>query len=488
MSVEEAAQRLPSLRSRLLQHVMLPLLLTWALGSALAFGVASYFTQRAFDRSMLDDAVLLASHMELRDGELLLNVSTADLNIVLFDQSEKVYFSVQRWDGQLIAGHEGLGPGRASDADVEFIDLDYKGQVLRAVVLNRDQPAPLRVVVALTTHSRSELLRKLLLFSAVPQVVLLIGLAVWLRRVISADIRPLSRLQSGLMQRDAADLSQLPPELSQQAGTRDVRALALAVDGFIERTAQGIAAQREFAGTVAHELKTPLAGMRAAAEYGLAQSDPQRWREQLKAVLQSQQRASHLIDQLLALALADEAGAGLVLQPIRLDVLVRELLLQQLQRADAAGVELGASGLDEAVWVLGQQALIEGLLGNLLDNALRYGCGPQGGSISVDLSEDAAGEVWLKVSDQGPGIDSSQREALTQRWRQGAGALSLGQTAGLGEGAGLGLSIVKRYAQLMGARLILGAGAGGQGLLVSVVFPRPAVAPGPAQPGPSSDT
>lgn len=477
-----AAPRLPSLRGRLLRHVMLPLLLTWALGSALAFAVASYFTQRAFDRSMLDDAVLLASHMELRDGELMLNVSTADLNIVLFDQSEKVYFAVQRWDGQLIAGNEGLGATHESDADVEFTDLNYKGQDLRAVVLSRDQPAPLRVVVALTTHSRSELLRKLLLFSAIPQVLLLFGLAVWLRRVISEDTQPLSRLQMEMMQRDAADLSHLPPDISEQAGTRDVQALAAATNGLFERIAQGISAQREFAGTVAHELKTPLAGLRAAAEYGLAQSDPQRWREQLKAVLQSQQRASHLIDQLLALALADEAGAGLALQPIRLDSLVRELLLQHLQRADAAGVDLGASGLDEPVWVLGQQSLIEGLFGNLLDNALRYGCGAKGGSISVDLSEEA-GEIWLKVSDQGPGIAASQHEALTQRWRQGEGALSLSKTAGLGEGAGLGLSIVKRYAQLMGARLILASGPGGQGLLAAVVFPHLVLAPTFPPPG-----
>jgi two-component system sensor histidine kinase TctE len=281
----------------------------------------------------------------------------------------------------------------------------------------------------------------------------------------------LSALQRNVEQRDAADLAPLPVPTTGQAPTREVAALTAALNALLARVDEGVRAQREFAGNVAHELRTPLAGIRAAAEYGVAQDEPQRWREQLLAVLHSQQRASHLVDQLLALALADEARNSRVLQPVALGQLAREVVLQFLARADKAGVDLGASGLELPVTVLAQPALVEGLLANLLDNALRYGRPLAGAAvINVDLSVRPDG-VWLSVTDNGPGIAPEQREELRQRGVQGAG----GQRLGLG--AGLGLAIVDRYAQLMRAELRLDSGPDGRGLRASVVFALPTLLP-----------
>jgi two-component system sensor histidine kinase TctE len=301
-------------------------------------------------------------------------------------------------------------------------------------------------------------------------VLLLLMLAAWLRHSISADMRPLARLQLALSQRAAADLSPLPDSVSGAARTRDVESLAQSIDGLLFRIEHSVRAQREFAGNVAHELRTPLAGLRAAAEYGLAQSDPQLWREQLEMVLQSQDRANHLVDQLLALALADESRAHLQLQPLRLGELVREVVLRYLSRADQAGVDLGADGLDGTEQALGDAVLLEGLLNNLLDNALRYGRALHGQSvINVELSHTEAG-LCLSVTDNGVGIADAQRLSLTQRWVQGAPAQAQAHT--IGQGAGLGLSIVERYARLMGARLTLGSGPDGVGLRVAVLFTR----------------
>jgi two-component system sensor histidine kinase TctE len=468
----------PSLRSRLLRHILLPLLLTWALGTAVTMGVAYHFTERAFDRAMLDDAMLLASHLQLRDQQLQLDMSPVDLNTVLFDQSEKVFFAVRRWDGELVAGNPGLmaGGGNRSgggggnsidrDNDIQYRNFWFQGLDLRAVVLARDTPVPSQVIVAMTTRSRSQLLQRLVLFSVLPQVLLLLLLAAWLRHSISADMRPLARLQLALSQRPAADLSPLPDSVSGAARTRDVESLAHSIDGLLFRIEQSVRAQREFAGNVAHELRTPLAGLRAAAEYGLAQSDPLLWREQLEVVLLSQDRANHLVDQLLALALADESRAHLQLQPLKLGELVREVVLRYLARADQAGVDLGADGLDGTDQALGDAVLLEGLLNNLLDNALRYGRALDGQSvINVELSHTDAG-LCLSVTDNGVGIADAQRLSLTQRWVQGAPA----QALALGQGAGLGLSIVDRYARLMNARLTLGPGPHGVGLRVAVLF------------------
>ncbi|RYY90839.1 MAG: histidine kinase, partial [Comamonadaceae bacterium] len=203
------------------------------------------------------------------------------------------------------------------------------------------------------------------------------------------------------------------------------------------------------------ELRTPLAGIRALAEYGLAQARPAVWREQLQRIAASQARASHLVDQLLALALADEATTGLKREPVRLDQLVEQTVMRHLARADARGIDLGARGLDEPVTVEANAALIEGILDNLIDNALRYG----GRTLTIEL----AGRT-LSVVDDGPGIAPEAQRDLVQRWSQGAAGHKLGQ------GSGLGLSIVSRYARLLGAQLTLENDAATGGLRVSLLL------------------
>ena len=183
----------------------------------------------------------------------------------------------------------------------------------------------------------------------------------------------------------------------------------------------------------------------------------------------SHQPMRGFVDQLLALALADEAHNSRALRPVRLGEVAREVLLQTIARADKAGVDLGASGLDLPVQVMAEAALLEGLLANLLDNALRYGKPSEASAdkpvINVDLREHD-GSVWLSVTDNGPGIAPAQRQALRQRGAQGPGGVRLGL------GAGLGLSIVERYARLMRAELRLEDGPNGEGLSAIVVFPR----------------
>ena len=224
-------------------------------------------------------------------------------------------------------------------------------------------------------------------------------------------------------------------------------------------------------------LMVAAAGANAAAvaEHALAQTDPQQWRAQLQRVLQSEQRASHLIDQLLALALADETRDTLVLQPLALDELVRDFVLRHMAQADSLGIDLGASGLDEPTWAWGQAALIEGVLGNLLDNALRYGRPVQGvATLTVALMAEADA-VRLLVLDNGPGLSASEREAVLQRGvrvlPQSAPQEALGNPD-IGQGAGLGLAIVSKFAGLMHARFALHEVPGSEGLCASVTFMR----------------
>ena len=453
----------PSLRSRLTRRVVLPLVLTWALGTAVALSVANYFAGQAFDRALLDDAYSIAANVRMGAGGLVLNLSPPEVDALLFDQSESVYFAVLLPGGALLAGHAGLrAPPLPDEAPYGFADIRFQGRELRAASLRRSEPGEFIVVMAQTSASRTRLLQHMLAYSAVPQGLLLLFLAGWLLRVIQRDLQPLAELQQAVDQRDANDLTPVPPSVTTGASTRDVERLGLAVNSMLARLDESISAQREFAGNVAHELRTPLAAIRAQADYALAHADPRVWREQLLGIVQGEARASHLVEQLLALALADEAKAGLRLGPIALNELARDVLLSYLPQADAAGVDLGGEGLDEPVTVQADAALLEGLLGNLLDNALRYGKSARP-RVTVSIAR-LAGATVLSVTDNGPGLSELERAQLRQRWIQGAAGQQLGQ------GAGLGLAIVSRYAELLGARFALEAAPGEPGLCASVAF------------------
>ena len=459
-----AAQSKPSLRNRLLRHVLIPLAVTWLVGTALVVGIASYFAQQAFDRALLDDAYLVASHVrganDASGGGLDLSLSAQEMGTVLFDQSESLYFAVLRPDGSLLAGHPGLRPEQLPDhLQSVFGPLDYQGRTLRSVTVNRQQPANFFVVMAQTTASRDNLLQRLLTFSFIPQVMLLCLLAVWLYRAIEDDLLPLAELETAVGQRDARDLTPVPVT----ATTHDVQRLGQAINALLGRIAFGVQAQREFSGNVAHELRTPLAGIRALADYGLRQHDPQLWYEQLQGIAKSQERASHLVDQLLALALADEAHQDLEKAAVSLDALVGEAVLRYLPKADAAGTDLGAKGIDHGVVVQGNAALIEGILNNLIDNALRYGRAVNGESHVTVSVEATAHQVVLSVTDNGAGVPADKLQQISQRWVQGAAGEALKA------GMGLGLAIVGAYAKLLGARVALGA-AQPHGLCVRVIF------------------
>lgn len=448
--------RAPTLTRRVLRNVLWPLALTWLLGTAIATGVANFLTDQAFDRAMLDDAHAVSANMQSgeRGPELLL--SPREVTTVLFDQVEEVHFAVLRPDGSVIAGEADLkAPTPEGGMRFRFSNIAYRGKSLRVVVLTQETPGAFSVVIAQTTRERSALIERLLFYALTPQLLLLMLLAVWIWRGVRSDLRPLGALQHALDRRDADDLAPVAVVRT----SREVERLGDAVNSLFERLGRSVAAQREFTGNVAHELRTPLAGIRALADYGLGQNDPAVWREQLKRVAMSEARASHLVDQLLALALADEAHAVQQRAPVRLAEVVEQTVLRHLARADARGVDLGARGIDDGTGATVQAnvALIEGILDNLIDNAFRYG----GRTITVDL----AGTV-LSVVDDGPGIPPEAQRALLQRWAQGNAGLQLGQ------GAGLGLSIVARYAQLLGATFTLQNDMATGGLRASIAFPK----------------
>jgi two-component system sensor histidine kinase TctE len=351
-----------------------------------------------------------------------------------------------------------------------FVERSFEGAPVRLATILKQSPLPFYVTVGQTTIGRDAMLLQLVAATLLPLGVVLVVLVFGIQRLVGADLAPLVRLERDLLQRDARDLAPVHVE----SKVRDFVRLGESFNSLLATIRRAVVAQREFAGNIAHELRTPLSGIRALAEFGLRDGGKPVMKEQLEEIIRTQDKASRLVDQLLALAFAEEVSGTLKREPVRLDIVVREALLRFIARTDAQGIDLGASGLDAPVEVLGNAALLEGVVNNLLDNACRHAFGSSPGgqpqlTVSVEAKEGGAGtgaRVTLSVIDNGIGLPETRRADMMQRWRRTS------REPMLREGAGLGLAIVSEYARLLGARLSLHAGPDGTGLSVSIELDR----------------
>jgi len=320
------------------------------------------------------------------------------------------------------------------------------------------------VTVAETRERRQQaeyvvLLGKLLVdFAELDLTLLLIYIAV------SFGLRPLGRL------RDRAEAYSLP-ELQRFDDIRvpgELRPLVVAFNRVLELLHDAAQTQRRFVADAAHQMRTPVAGLLAQIE--LLQGDRRATRigPELGKLQRAAQSMAPSANQLLALARAEPLSAlqG-EFKPVALDQLVHELVERYLERADQGGIDLGAEA--GAVRVMGNPWLLEDLLSNLIDNALKYTA--RDGHVTVRSGIDGE-RPFLEVEDDGPGIPESERARVRERFYRSPGSP--------GVGAGLGLPIVEEIARAHDATLSIGSGAEGRGARLRVRFAAPATDTVPA--------
>ena len=455
-------KKLPSLTSQLLKSLYIPLFLTWIIGTLVVVIVASYFTEQAYDRALLDDAYSVASHVTLNaaksNEQLEIDLSANEMTTLLFDQSEIIYFQILNVDGSMVAGHPGFNATLpAVGSAPKFSNLEFQDKNFRTVAIYRTQPSPFFLVMAQTSDFRTALVKRVVIFSIVPQLLFLALLALFLKGVIKKELAPLLDLENAVETRAVTDLSAVHIDTR----TKDVHDLGTAINRLFFRIDDGVRLLREFSGNVAHELRTPLAGIRAQTEYGLANKNPEVWYQQLQGIAKSELRASHMVEQMLALSLTNEAKSGLINEDIDVDELVKEAVMRFLSRADSLGVDLGVKGYELGLTIKTQRSLLEGALNNLIDNALRYGVSETQSfnqiTIEIEKTVDDAKKNYLEISvvDNGKGISDEFKHQVMRRRTQGEAGVNLGA------GAGLGLAIVVEYAKLLNAEFVLQDNSGG---------------------------
>jgi two-component system sensor histidine kinase TctE len=270
---------------------------------------------------------------------------------------------------------------------------------------------------------------------------------------------PLDRLRRQIETRSHRDLT----PLDEPRTPTEVRPLVHATNELMHRLQRALVSQQRFIADAAHQLRTPLAGLRTHAELALRERSIEGMRERVHSLMEATDRSAHLAHQLLSLALAEpEGSAAASMCEMDLAALARDVTSQSVPRALERGLDLGMDERDDDVRLEGNAVLLRELLANLVDNAIRYT--PSGGHITVSVSRaDAA--IVLSVEDDGPGIPLADRGRVFERFQRLSEAR--------GDGCGLGLAIVREIAEAHAATVAIEDGAHGKGTRVSVRFSRP---------------
>jgi two-component system sensor histidine kinase TctE len=466
-----------SLFGEILDWMLTPLLLLWPISLVLTWLVAEGIAGHPFDRALEYNAQALAQLVRSDGERVVFNLPAPAREILRADDADLIYYQVLGTRGEFLSGERDLPlpseDEREITGEVVLRDDEMKGTPLRVASLwikvEAPQASPVLVQVAETLEKRSVLATEIIKGVMLPQFVILplAVLLVWL--ALARGIRPLSRLEERIRQRKPDDLS----PLDEHAVPVEVAPLVTAINGLLNRLKESIATQKRFLADAAHQLKNPLAGLRMQADLAQREnSSASELKQSLQLIGRASMRATHTVNQLLALARAESGGANLGRQACDLVELVTDVLQDSLTRAMDKGVDLGFEGLEpgsEGVTVEGNPTLLKELMRNLVDNALNYtpSTPEHPGVVTVRVLADRFGRVVVfQVEDNGPGVPESEHELIFQPFYR-----ALGNEV---DGSGLGLRIVQEIALQHGAQIHLEAAQPGRpmpGVRFTVRFP-----------------
>ena len=418
-----------------------------------------------YDEKLMDFVRVLGNEVRATDEGV--SIRPGAIQLLRSDRRDRIYYAVRDGDGQVVTGDVQMAP--VAGALATGVPTLQNGQVgeeqVRVALLQIPDPrtpgATLTVQVAETLNKRAALTEALRTQAvALPQVLVLVVAILLIVYGYTFVLRPMQQLRALIDNRGSSDLSPLDPETAPQ----DLRPLILSINGLMARLAQSIEAQRRFIADAAHQLRTPLAGIKSQTERALSERDPGAVRVALVQLAKGTEHATELANRLLSLA---RAGTPLTSPPADVELIgvVRDTIAEHLPLALERGHDLGFEGpaTGSRCLVRGDALLLRELLSNLVDNALRH---TPGGVVTVSVSRDYFTDaITLAVTDAGPGIPPGERERVFEPFYRGMDVT--------GPGTGLGLAIVRTIAAAHNADISLTPGEDGTGLRIAIAFPAP---------------
>jgi two-component system sensor histidine kinase TctE len=448
-----------SLRGKLFALLLPALALLAGSGLWLTRQDAIAAANAAYDRSLLGAIKALESNVSTASGGLAIELPYRLFEFFELTASGSVYFRVASSDGLVELGHPDLPlpPGPVKSGEPVFYDARYFGEAVRIGAYQRalHQPAgasgDLMIQIAESTASRDQFTRTFVVGAALREAGFLALLVVVLAAVLTLGLRPVARLAAQVGAREPDDLR--PLEAADLP--TDIAPLVVAVNRQIERTEHLTAQRRQFLDDASHQLRTPLATLRAQLDHALREPDTAAARHALDALSSQLDDATHATNQFLALARSDASPPHA--ESFDLHALVRDVALALLPQARARAVDFGIDEGATPAPAEGDPALLREALANLAQNAIVHGA-----SVVTLRAAAAADGYSLGVVDNGPGIAPELQGRIGERFAKGRGS----------RGAGLGLAIARSVAERHGGALRLVPGDGGRGLVAELHWPR----------------
>jgi two-component system sensor histidine kinase TctE len=455
-----------SLRAQLLGWLLLPLAVYAAFNIWITYRNAVDTAAVVQDRLLLGSARIIAHQIQFEDGAIQVVIPPAALELFQSSEQDRVYYRIAGASGTLLSGYAELPPPavRLEPEASVFFDAIMREQPVRVVafaqpVFAAPGEGPVMIEVAQTMQYNKTLAYQFWSNTAGQQVLmmLLVAFSLWLG--LRRGLAPILRLRDMVQSRKPGALDPIDPV----PVPGELTPLVFAINDYVARLDRHMSAQRRFIANASHQLRTPLAVLNTQVSYALRSVDTGEIRDTLQAIRGGVQQGTHVVNQLLTLSSAEfRVGQGLPHTAIDLAAVARSAIEKLATLAQSRAIDLGFEHAGGPSMVQATPHLLDELVANLVDNALRYT--PAGGIVTVAIV-NRPDTVAMSVEDNGPGIPPMEHERVFERFyrlhHDGA------------NGCGLGLAIVREIAIASEAQVVLSEPEAGPGLVVTVTFPAP---------------
>lgn len=439
------------------------MLVLFVAGAGLSYGLATHYANLVYDAWLYDSASSLAIQVRAGASGLSVDFPEAAKRVFVWDVADVTSFGIRGSRSGVIAGRADMPvppAGAEHYRNARVFDVTIDGRSARVASL--ELPARLygetvTVSVGETRSKRNALASQMLIGLLLPQMLLIAVALLAIRMGVRSGLRPLGAVAARIEVQSHRSIT----TVSADDIPVELQPVTQAVDDLLGRLDRALNAQRRFIADAAHQLRTPFTALKLNVEQALEESTIDGVRPLLEQLRLSTERATHLTEQLLALARAEpDAVEADEFEDFDLKKLVFEVGADWVPVALRRNIEMTFGAEQDSVCVNGNPMLVQEALKNLLDNAIRYQKASAGGR--VDITVFAKPTPGFTISDNGPGIPAQELSAAFQRFRRG----DRGGASAAGTGTGLGLAIVHEIATSHHGRVTLEAGPDGQGLMV----------------------
>ncbi|WP_051563692.1 sensor histidine kinase [Enterovibrio calviensis] len=430
---------------------------------------AHHTAQLSYDRSLGGAAFQIIDNVRFINLSWVVDIPLSAFKVLAQSPRDRVFYLVVNEDREVITGYQDLMNSSDITTRIEkhtnqlepsasFFDMDYRDEPFRFTIVSNsiNTPSGLKdvyVLVGQTLNSRQEL-KEEITFQAQNLVVLVILTSLTLTLLSTWKIiRPIRDINKKIAKRSNVDLTPISHQ-----GPQEIDHLITTINRFMEQLDTTLRNLKNFTSEAAHQLKTPLSGLKAQAQMALDSTKDEEATKHLTHVLTACDHLDRTITQLLNQATITHRHRSLAPSTIDLNEQVKSVCRDLAINALSRGVELGYNESD-TVFVVGDDFALSQMLLNLIENAIKYS--PDNSAVDIFLGVENNAAV-LRIQDHGDGISEKDKPHVFERFYRSPNNTS--------QGTGLGMAIAHDVATNFNASLTL-EDTQPQGLTVKVTFP-----------------